>query len=289
MACLSVAADLGMGLPADYAMTTCATFDTHDMPAILDLVHRSIRRSAFATRELDVEQAIARALSELPAVMGSFLPGHCETARRLSQRMGFPESFVDTVARSIRTLEDASCFPCNGDDYRVSFGIGLCFAVSERSVASMQQEDPMEAREHESFKKLISRIADDIWNGGRLAVIDEVMSSDGKYHGPHMPNGLGDRETWKRAIGMYRSAFPDSHVTFEELIASGDTIVGRWRATGTHTGELPGLPPTGKPINIGGITIYRFREGKVVEAWEHLDMLGMWQQLGVVTLPRHQQ
>ena len=87
---------------------------------------------------------------------------------------------------------------------------------------------------------------------------------------------------------MYRGAFPDSHVTFEELIASGDTVVGRWTATGTHTGQLPGVAPTSKRIAIGGITIYRIAEGKIVEAWEQLDMLGMWQQLGVVAVPGHE-
>jgi len=137
------------------------------------------------------------------------------------------------------------------------------------------------------FRALITRIADDIWNRGDLAVVDEVMAANGKYHGPHMPNGMGDRETWRRAIGMYRSAFPDSHVTYDDLIVSGDTVVGRWSATATHTGQLPGVGPTGKRINIGGITIYRIEAGKIVEAWEQLDMLGMWQQIGVVALPGH--
>ena len=74
----------------------------------------------------------------------------------------------------------------------------------------------------------------------------------------------------------------------EGLIVSRDTVVGRWRATGTHTGQLPGLPPTGKPIAIGSITIYRIADGKIIEAWEQLNMLGMWQQLGVVSLPGHE-
>lgn len=91
-----------------------------------------------------------------------------------------------------------------------------------------------------------------------MGVIDVVMAADARYHGPHMPNGLGDRESWRRAISMYRAAFPDSHVTFEDFIVSGDFVVGRWRATGTHTGAMPGLPPTGKPIAVSGITIYRF-------------------------------
>ena len=140
----------------------------------------------------------------------------------------------------------------------------------------------------EEKKALVSRIAADIWNRGDLEVVDEVMAADAPYHGPHMPNGLGDRESWRQAIAGYRGAFPDSHVTFDELIVSGDTVVGRWKATGTHTGPLPGLPPTGKPIALGGITIYRIADGKIVEAWEQLDMLGMWQQLGVVSLPGHE-
>ncbi|MFZ0428560.1 MAG: ester cyclase [Acidobacteriota bacterium] len=134
-------------------------------------------------------------------------------------------------------------------------------------------------------KALISRIANDIWNRGEMGVVDELMADDAKYHGPHMPGGTGDRETWRRAISGYRSAFPDSHVVFEELLECGNTVVGRWNATGTQTGPLPGAEPSGKRIAISGITIYRIANGKIVEAWEELDLLGMWQQLGVVTLP----
>jgi predicted ester cyclase len=77
-------------------------------------------------------------------------------------------------------------------------------------------------------------------------------------------------------------------VTFEELIGAGDTVVGRWSATATHTAQLPGVAPTGKRIAIGGITVYRLSGGKIVEAWEQLDMLGMWQQLGVISLTAHE-
>jgi len=140
----------------------------------------------------------------------------------------------------------------------------------------------------EQGKALVTRIASDIWNRGNLGVVDEVMAADAKYHGPHMPGGVGNRESWRNAIAMYLSAFPDSNVVFEDLLVSGDTIIGRWRATGTHTGELPSLPATGKAISIGGITIYRIDGGKIVESWEQLDLLGMWQQLGVVDLPGHE-
>ncbi len=141
--------------------------------------------------------------------------------------------------------------------------------------------------ETEHAKALIARVADDVWNRGDLEVLDAVMAPEGRYHGPHMPGGVGGREEWRQAVSRYRAAFPDSHVTYDELIACGDTVVGRWSATGTHTGPLPGVPATGRRISLGGITIYRFAEGRVVEAWEQLDLLGMWRQLGVVPPPGH--
>ena len=134
-------------------------------------------------------------------------------------------------------------------------------------------------------KKLVSIIADEIWNQGKLNVCDEIMSVDAKYHGPHMPTGNGTREDWKQAIAMYRNAFPDSHVTYEELIANNDIVVGRWSATATNTGKLAGIPSTGKPISLSGITIYKFKGYKISEVWEQLDMLGMWTQLGIIKLP----
>jgi len=136
-------------------------------------------------------------------------------------------------------------------------------------------------------KALIQRIADEIWNEGQLGVIDEIMTAGGRYHGPHMPGGCGGREDWRQAIARYRQAFPDSHVVYEDLLACGDHIVGRWSATGTQQGPMPGSPPTGTRIEISGITIYRFEGGRVVEAWEQLDLLGMWRQLGVFTPPGH--
>lgn len=133
--------------------------------------------------------------------------------------------------------------------------------------------------------KLVSRIADDLWNRGDIDAADELMRKDAKYHGPHMPNGLGTRKDWKNAIKMYLSAFPDSHVKYEDFITTDDTVVGRWSATATHTGKLPNLAPTGKSISISGITIYKFSGDKIAEAWEELDMLGMWQQLGIINIP----
>jgi len=62
-------------------------------------------------------------------------------------------------------------------------------------------------------------------------------------------------------------------------------VAVRWTAEGTYQGELLGIPPTGKRIRFGGISIYRLDEGKVAEVWEQIDMLGFMQQLGMVVIP----
>ena len=81
---------------------------------------------------------------------------------------------------------------------------------------------------------------------------------------------------------MTRTSFPDFHVTSEDIIAEGDKVVSRWTASGTHKGELFGIPPTGKKATWKGISIYRFADGKIVEAWGDADFLGLLQQLGVM-------
>jgi steroid delta-isomerase-like uncharacterized protein len=83
-------------------------------------------------------------------------------------------------------------------------------------------------------------------------------------------------------LSGYIEAFPDLRMTVEDQVAEGDRVVSRWRAEGTHRGELMGIPPSENRISVEGITIDRFEDGKIVEAWDNADMLGMLQQLGAM-------
>ena len=81
---------------------------------------------------------------------------------------------------------------------------------------------------------------------------------------------------------MYRAAFPDLRMEAEDVLASGNKVVARVRATGTHEGELMGMPATGKSVDVQLIDIMRFDDnGLVAEHWGVVDMLAMMQQLGV--------
>ena len=111
-------------------------------------------------------------------------------------------------------------------------------------------------------------------------ILEEVYAPDLLWHEPDQDvQGL---EEAKRFLGMYKTAFPDLHATVEDVIAEGDKVVTRWTISGTHQGEIEEFgPPTGKQVEIKGITIHRIEEGKIVEEWERYDNLSVMQQLGL--------
>ena len=85
---------------------------------------------------------------------------------------------------------------------------------------------------------------------------------------------------------MYIAAFPDLRFEADDILASGDKVVGRVTATGTNTGDFLGMPATGKSMQIQLIDIIRFgADGLAHEHWGVADVMGMMQQLGVVPMP----
>ena len=124
-------------------------------------------------------------------------------------------------------------------------------------------------------------IFEEVWNQKRVEKIDELVATDYIHHDVLSPDQQGI-DAYKQFVQLYRNAFPDIHFKIEDEIADGDRVVIRWTVTGTHNGDLPGLPRTGKAISVTGITIARLSDGKFVEAWNNWDALGMMQQLGAV-------
>ena len=82
---------------------------------------------------------------------------------------------------------------------------------------------------------------------------------------------------------MYRTAFPDLRMAAEDVLVSGDKVVARARATGTHQGEFLGIPASGRSIDVQLIDIIRFGDdGLAREHWGVIDALAMMQQLGAI-------
>jgi predicted ester cyclase len=102
--------------------------------------------------------------------------------------------------------------------------------------------------------------------------IDEVVEPDLLIH-RRLPFEATGAQALKQVWVMLLRAFPDVHITLEDLIAEGDKVVARNSVTGTNHGEYMGRPPTGKPVTYDEIFILRFTNGRIAEMWGVVDVL----------------
>lgn len=131
-------------------------------------------------------------------------------------------------------------------------------------------------------KKLSRRTIEEIWNNQQLDVVDELIAADIVHHDPQLPSPVKGVEGYKQFVRYYLNAFPDLHFTIDDQLSDEHTVVSRWTATGTHKGDLSGIPATGRRISVTGITYGQIADGKFVETWSSWDALGLMQQLGAV-------
>lgn len=136
----------------------------------------------------------------------------------------------------------------------------------------------------EENKALVRRVLEEVVNKKNLAAIDQLAAPNFVGHFTSFPP-VQDAGMLKQVNSIVLTAFPDIVLTVEDLIAEGDKVAARLTFRGRHTGELMGIPPTGKQIMMSALHIWRFEGGKLVEAWVNSDDLGMMQQLGVVPAP----
>lgn len=120
---------------------------------------------------------------------------------------------------------------------------------------------------------------------GRFEVLDVALAPDAIDHNP-VPGMAPGREGIKKAFAEGRDAFPDQHVTVDDMVAEGDKVACRVTLTMTQRGAFMGIAPTGKRVTLSGIDILRIAKGVVAERWGEFDMLGLLQQLGAVIAPR---
>ena len=122
----------------------------------------------------------------------------------------------------------------------------------------------------------------DLINAGDVDGFGDLLADDFVEH-EETPGLAPTKEGVKAFFRMYTSAFPDLRMDVQEVLASGDKVVARTRATGTHQGEFMGMPATGKSVDVQLIDILRFGDdGLVREHWGVFDALAMMQQLGAV-------
>ncbi len=133
----------------------------------------------------------------------------------------------------------------------------------------------------EENKVVAHRMVEDCINKNDPAAADEIFAADFINHSPQF--GITpDRTGFKQMIAGFHQGFGDYHLAIEDLVAEDDKVVLRVRNTGTHTGDLLGIPPTHKILDLCSITILRIVDGKVKERWNIANELELMRQLGLM-------
>jgi steroid delta-isomerase-like uncharacterized protein len=136
----------------------------------------------------------------------------------------------------------------------------------------------------EANKNLVRRGFEQGMNRRDLDVFDELLAPN--YVNHDLPAPVPGPAGMKQVLTMFTEAFPDMQITLADVLAEGDKVVTRGSWTGTHKGPFMGIPATGKPVDVKFIDMWRVENGKAVENWVQMDMLGLMQQLGVVPAGR---
>jgi len=130
-----------------------------------------------------------------------------------------------------------------------------------------------------SNERVLRRFVDEVINRADTSAVSELVHDQYVYRSPgeelRGPKGLTS------LLDGYRSAFPDLTMEIDDLVAADDATVMAFTLTGTHRGDLPGIPATGRKVRVNGMVRSRFRDGKIADEWEILDQYTLFKQLGV--------
>jgi steroid delta-isomerase-like uncharacterized protein len=137
-------------------------------------------------------------------------------------------------------------------------------------------------------KKIARKLMEEGWNKGRVDVVDELMSSQCRFHDPVFPSLTSGAENYKQHIQTCRNAFPDLKFTIEDEVAERNEVVLHWKIQGTHRGTFLGMPATNKGATVSGTTIHRIEKGKIVEQWADWNLLSLMEQLGLAAASQSQ-
>jgi steroid delta-isomerase-like uncharacterized protein len=152
--------------------------------------------------------------------------------------------------------------------------------MTAKKAMKPSKKDIGEKMSPEAAEKAVRRFYDEMINKRNLDILDEMVAPDFIDHSPSM--NADTVEDQKAIMKEMIGAFPDLNVMIDDLVVVGDKVIVRWTMTGTNSGELMGMPATGKSVKVSGISVDRVGGGKIHEHWENWDELGFMAQLGLV-------
>ena len=126
----------------------------------------------------------------------------------------------------------------------------------------------------------IQRFVDEVGNRNNLSAMDDLVTPDFVFHDT---SGKAYRGTddFKKQASVFSKAYPDTRATLDDWVADDNKGAARVTFSGTQTGDLMGIAPTGKKASMPVILFFHFKNGKIMEMWQMYDMMNIMQQLGV--------
>jgi len=143
----------------------------------------------------------------------------------------------------------------------------------------------------EENKTSVRRFFEDVCNGRNLQAAEAIFDPEVVYQEPRSvsPGGKGIPAIQKE-VSIYHQGIPDAQwIVHEVLAAEQDKVIARWTGQGTHTGNLAGIPPTGRKISVEALSLFTCRNGKIIEMVDSWDALSMMQQIGMAPAPEQAQ
>jgi steroid delta-isomerase-like uncharacterized protein len=120
------------------------------------------------------------------------------------------------------------------------------------------------------------------WNSHDIEGLMKILDEKHVWETDTLPAAVVGRDGYRQAMQMYFTAFPDLQFRIDQLLPSGDHVVTQYTATGTHNGDLMGIPPTQRRAEVHGCTVTEIRNGKVVRSCVYWDTGHLLRQLGVM-------
>jgi predicted ester cyclase len=113
---------------------------------------------------------------------------------------------------------------------------------------------------------------EEVWNKGRLEAVDELATEDAKGYGFPQPESVLDRDQFKEYVLEFRRSFTHVHLSVDETVVEGYRVAVRWTGKMKHTGSGLGFAPTGRTVQVHGMSILHLRDGRICEGWNALDL-----------------
>jgi steroid delta-isomerase-like uncharacterized protein len=163
--------------------------------------------------------------------------------------------------------------------------LSACAKNGNQATNGTDSTTMMATNNAEANKAKTHQFYEEVMNGKKLETVDALCAADFTDHNPeqgHTGKGTADL---KKTFGGWFAAYPDMHMTIDNMVAEGDMVATMFTVTGTWKGDMMGMKANGKSFKVSGTDFVKIKDGKATDRWGTFDVMGMLQQLGIAPMP----